>query len=155
MSLHFERHRIVIDVAGPSSAISSIFEHLQQFLAPLRTPDGSPLIGTLERVQDYSEITAKYPFALDVMLAEPLRKLLNKQTGGSSNDNLALIPTLAIQAYNSGQVLSAVPGANHPNVFTFTLRSGTKPDEHIYFSAAPLDSETHLHYLSELEAALR
>jgi hypothetical protein len=153
--LHFERHRIVIDVAGPSSAISNIFEHLQHFLAPLRTPDGFPLIGTLERVQDYSEITARYPFSLDTVLAEPLRKLLNQQTSVSNNGNLALIPTLAIQAYDNSQILPAVPGANHPNVFTFTLRSGTKPDERIYFSAAPLDSERHLNYLSELEAALR
>jgi hypothetical protein len=153
--LNFEQYRIVIDVAGPSSAISGIFEHLQRFLAPLRSPDGSPLIGEPERIRDYSEIAAKYPFPLDAMFAQPLRKLFNSQTGVSSSKDLVLIPALAIQAFPSGQALPAVPGANTPNAFTFTMRSGTKPDDQIYFSAAPLDSEAHLIYLNKLEATLR
>lgn len=152
--LHFEQQRIVIDVAGPSSAISSIFEHLQEFLEPLHSPDNSPLIGELEQVLDYSEITAKYSFPLEMMLVEPLRKLLTDQTGASSNNERMLIPMLAIQAFPNGQILPAVPGANTPQAFTFTQRSGTKPDEHIYFSAAPLTSEVHLSYLNELEKIL-
>ncbi len=152
--LNFEPNRIVFDVAGLSSDISGIFEHLQHFLSPLRSPDGSPIIGEPERVLDYSEITAKYPFPLDAILSRPLRKLFNSKTGANSGKGLVLIPALAIQAYPNGQALPAVPGANHPQVFTFTLRSGTVPDERIYFSGAPLDSETHLNFLRELEATL-
>ncbi len=153
--LHFERDRIVIDVAGQSSAISAIFESIQRFLSELRSPDGSPIIGKPERILDYSEITAKYPFVLDSMLSRPLRKLLSKKTStpGSKNGSV-LIPTLAVQAYPYGQALPAVPGANDVRVFTFSLRSGTRPEEHIYFSSAPLDSEAHLSYLRELETAL-
>ncbi len=102
---------------------------------------------------NYSEITAKYPFPLDAVFAQPLRKLLSSQSGVSSKDSV-LVPMVVVQAFLEGQVIPAIPGANTPSAFTFTLRSGTVPDDHIYFSAAPLDSEAHLSYLDELEAAL-
>lgn len=153
--LHFEQNRIVVDVAGPSSVISAVFEHLKHFLAPLRSPDGSSIIGEVERVRDYSEITASYSFPLEALLAKPLRKLFSNKTGATGSKDQVLIPTLALQAYSNEQALPAVPGANHPFVFTFTLRSGTRPDEHVYFSSAPLDSNEHLSYLNELQTSLR
>src|SRR2546426_8674141 len=43
--LHFEQRRIVIDVAGPSSAITAIFGQLRQFLAEIQVSYGSPIVG--------------------------------------------------------------------------------------------------------------
>ena len=152
--LHFEQRRIVIDVAGPSSAITGIFERVKQFFADLHTPDGSPVIEEPERILEYSEITACYPFALDALIAEPFRKLLTAHLPDSSQAGGVMIPTFSVQFYPANQELEGVPSVGDVRALTFTLRSGTQPQDHVYFSGAPLDSETHLRYLHELEAAI-
>src|SRR5947209_17139766 len=43
--LHFESRRIVIDVAGPSVALTPIFAQIRHLLAGIETVDASPLIG--------------------------------------------------------------------------------------------------------------
>ena len=154
--LHFEQNRIVIDVAGPTSAIDGIADRLFHFLSGLQAADGSPIVGEPERVLDYSEITAHFPYPLDAIFSKPIRRLLSKTMSiGAGDKSMTMIPTVAIQPFPIDKVLPAVPSANDPHAFTFALRSGTRPDEHIYFSSAPLDSETHLSYLNELEAMLR
>ncbi|HZU66642.1 MAG TPA: hypothetical protein VFA09_05130 [Ktedonobacteraceae bacterium] len=152
--LHFEQRRIVIDVAGTSSAITDIYERLNQFFAELRAPDGSPIIGEPKGILDYSEITAKYPFSLDILLAEPFRELLKATFPRAVDKKNVMIPAFGIQFYPDDQELQAMPIPGDVRVLTFTLRVGTNPDEHIYFSGAPLDSDTHLRYLSDLEAKL-
>jgi len=152
--LHFEQNRIVIDVAGPTGAIDGIADRLFHFLSSLQAADGSPVVGEPERVLEYSEITAQFPYELDSMLSKPLQKLLSKTMNiGSGDKARTIIPTIAIQAFPTDEVLPSVPGANDPHAFTFALRSGTRPDQHIYYSGAPLGSEMHLNYLNELEAA--
>ncbi len=71
------------------------------------------------------------------------------------NKSKVIIPTVAVQTFSKDEVLPAVPSANDAHAFTLALRSGTRPDEHIYYSGAPLDSEAHLSYLKELEVTLR
>ncbi len=149
--LHIEQSRIVIDVGGLSTAITTIFHHLTEILSQLHAPDGSPVIGEPKRVLDYSEITAHFPVSLDAMLKPSLQQVFSRAIGKSGS---VLIPSLALQAHPDNEMLAAVPGANDSRVFTFTLRSGTRPEEHVYFSGAPLDSEAHLQYLDELEMAL-
>ena len=151
--LHFEQRRIVIDVAGPSSAIAGIFERVKDFFAELYAPDGSPVIGEPERILDYSEITARYPFSPETLIAEPFRKILKGMLPESSDTSKVMIPTFSAQFYSLDQELASIPSANDVRALTFALRAGTRPDQHIYFSSAPLDSETHLNYLNELEAA--
>jgi hypothetical protein len=153
--LHFEQRRIVIDVAGPSSAITAIYDHLRQFLAPIHAADGSPVISEPEQVLDYTEITARFPFSLDAFIAPAVRNLLSRISGiQGRRKNLILAPTLAWQVQSANEELAAVAGPNDTSSFSFALRSGTRPEEHIYFSGAPLDSDAHLAYLTELEAAL-
>ena len=147
--LHFEPRRIVIDVAGSSAALTPIFEQLQQFLAGIQTADGSPLIGKPQSVVDYSEISAHFSFPLDAVISQPLRKILS----GIVKEPV-LIPTLIMQSFSSGQALSGTAIINDLHAFTLAPRAGTKPEDHIYFSGAPLDSEAHLSYLNDLEAAL-
>lgn len=152
--LHFEQRRIVIDVAGPSSAITGIFERVKQFFAGLSAPDGSPVIGEPERILDYSEITARYSFTLDALVPTPFRKIITDSLPESGNANGMMIPTLSVQFYPSDKELDGVPSVGDVRALTFTLRSGTQPQDHIYFSGAPLNSEAHLRYLHELEATL-
>jgi hypothetical protein len=153
--IHFEQNRIVIDVAGPSGPIAGIAERLFHFLSGLQAADGSPVVGEPERVLDYSEITAQFPFQVDNMLSKPFQKLLGKTMNvGSDNTSRTMLPTIVVQAFPTDEVLPSVPDANDPHAFTFALRSGTRLDQHIYRSGAPLNSETHLTYLNELAVAL-
>src|SRR5579859_6297594 len=46
--IHFEQKRIVIDVAGSTSAIEGIADRLFQFLSGLQAADGSPVVGEPE-----------------------------------------------------------------------------------------------------------
>jgi hypothetical protein len=153
--LHFEQRRIVIDVAGPSSAIVAIFEHLLHFLSELQAPDGSFIVGESERILDQTVISAQFPFSMDAIFAPPLRNLFMRALDvNSSNEEFALVSTIVMQKHPEGQELSRP--ANPEESYTLTLgqRAGTKPEEHIYLSSAPLDSEAHLIYLSELEEIL-
>ncbi len=154
--LHFEQNRIIIDVAGPTGAIDGIADRLFHFLSGLQAADGSPIVGEPERVLDYSEITARFPYPLDAIFSKPLRRLLSKTMSiGAGDKSMTMIPVVAIQAFPKDEVLPAVPSANDPHAFTFTLRSGTRPEEHIYFSSAPLGSEAHLAFLDEMVTSLK
>jgi hypothetical protein len=154
--LHFEQRRIVIDVAGPSSAITTIFEQLRHFLSELQASDGSPIVGEPERVLDYTAISAQFPFPLDAMFAPPLRKLFARVfSANASSEESVLTSTFVMQKHPAGQEITWIAGPEDSHALTFGPRAGTRPEEHIYFSCAPLDSETHLSYLNELEAALR
>ncbi len=149
--LHFEPGRIVVDVAGPSSAITTIYEHLRKFFAELKAPDGMPVIGEPEQILDYSEIVAKYPFALDVMIAEPFREIFKTVLAKGSNEDSIMTPAIVIQLVPAGQkFVTPIVGA----ALGFAPREGTQPNEHIYFSSGPLDSDTHLGCLNDLAALI-
>jgi hypothetical protein len=154
--LHFEQRRIVIDVAGSSSAITAIYENLRHFLSELQAPDGSPIVNEPERVLDYSVISAQFPFSMEAIFAPPLRKLFTKviSTNDSSEES-ALLSTIVIQKHPARQEIARLANPEDSHAFTFGPRVGTRSEEHIYLSGAPLDSEAHLSYLIELEAALR
>jgi hypothetical protein len=147
--LHFEPTRIVIDTAGPSSAVTAIYEHIRTFFAELKAPDGSPVIGEPEQMLDYSEIVATYPFALDMIIAEPFRKILNTALIKGSDKGKVMIPSIFIQSLMVDEKFVIPP---HFQGLGFSLREGTQPEERIYFSSGPLDSDTHLSYLNKLAA---
>ena len=150
--LHFEQRRIVIDAAGPSSAITAIYEHLRRFLSELQTPDGSPIVGEPARVLDHTVISAQFSFALDALLVPPLHQLIVGTTANSRES--VLVPTIVMQVHPIGQEVAKLANPEESGAFTWGLRVGTRPEEHIYLSAAPLDSEAHLAYLTKLDAAL-
>jgi hypothetical protein len=153
--LHFEQRRIVIDVSGTSSAIDSIFEQLRHFLSELQAPDGSPVVGEAEHVLNYSEITAHFQFSLEAFFAPPLRKLFFGAVGANaSSTESVLVPTIVVKAQPGEQELPAILPPYDFQSFTFALRGGTRPEEHIYCSGAPLETEEHLNYITELDAIL-
>ena len=153
--LHFEQRRIVIDVAGPSSAIDGIFAQLFEGLSDLHASDGSPVIGTPDQILEYSEVSAQFSFDLDEILAPALRTLVASTRGtGERTNDMVIAPTLYIQVQPKAE--ESPGGITNPNsrILQFAFRTGTRPDERIYFSGAPLDSEAHLAYLSAFERSV-
>jgi hypothetical protein len=139
----------VIDVAGSSNALTPIFELLHQFLAQIETVDGFPLVEKPKRILDYSEISANFSFSLDALIPQPMRKILTSIAKGPF-----LVPTLIIQPVTSEQTLAGTAANSDSHAFTLAPRSSSQPEDHIYFSGAPLDSEAHLKYLKEWSTAM-
>jgi hypothetical protein len=153
-SIHFEPRRIVIDVAGPSSCIDTIFTALYEFLGGLKAPDGAPVISKPHRTLDYSDLVARLAFPLEAPTAPGLQGVFARALGvAESVVSEVLVPTITVQVQS---LATEYPGVapSDSRFLQLALRAGTKPDEHIYFSSAPLDSEAHLRYLSELETLL-
>lgn len=151
--LHFEQRRIVIDVSGPSSTIDAIYEQLLRFLSVVQSPDGSPIIGEPERILEYSVISAQFPFPVEVLIAPSLRKLFNGVLRmNAQTNNTAIVPTIVVQNQMVGQEITKIAAPEDSFAFTIGPRVGTKPEDNMYLSCAPLDSEAHLSFLNELEA---
>lgn len=154
--LHFDSQRMVIDATGDSAAINTIMKQIVDLVNEVQTSSGEPVIGKPEQTLNYSELSAQFSFPLDTLLVPALRQVLQKalhgpesEKEGQNNPPLALTFTLSPLAPSNSD-----PSKTTPIPFTFTTRTGTQPEEHIYFSSAPLDAETHTAYLNELETAL-
>ena len=152
--LHFEQRRIVIDVAGSSSAIDAIYGIIRQFLSQIHATDGSPVISEPELVLDYSEITALFPFSANSFLPHQLQQLYTEYRQNEGDTNIIQVPALNMQGHDITHDFRGVD-INSNRAFVFTLRAGTRVNEQTYYSAAPLDSEAHMAYLNKLEGILR
>ncbi len=153
--LHIEPGRIVIDVAGPSSVLSQIFEHVRRIVTEAPVAGETPVIGEPDRIRDYSEITAKFSWSLDAIFAPKIRKLLAHAAGVSTGQR-EVLATLSLHvrpqpAHEEAQGAITIADSQ---VLQLAARKGTRLEDHVYFSGAPLDSEAHLAYLKELDAIL-
>jgi hypothetical protein len=153
--IHCEPRRIVIDIPGPTKHISGIYSTLIDVTRQMQAPDGTQLIGEPEQISDHSEVTAKFDAGLDAWLPPSLREVFRGALGlNEEGDDLAMIPTFTVQ---TGSFQEEYPGsvvAFNARFLQFALRAGAKPGDHVYFSAAPLDTEAHLNYLAALERVL-
>lgn len=154
--LHFEQKRIVIDVAGPSSAIDAIFDRMRYALGELTSPDGSPAIGEVERVLDYSEFSGQFAFSLVSLLNPDARDLVVRASAhqGGRKQEVMVVPTVTLSVHGEDEEYGGLSSTAISRRLQLAVRAGTSPADGIYFSGAPLDSETHRSYLSELEATL-
>lgn len=152
--INIEQSRIVIDVAGKSSHIDRIFDQLHTIADQLPVPDLEPIIGEPYRVIDYSEFTVQLPFYLTAILDPRVAQLIAgavSMEGGQKR--LALVPHLQVQAYPATDEYVGTGGAPG-TALQLAVRAGTQPEDQVYFSGAPLDSEAHMAYLSQLAEAL-
>ncbi|MDQ5830545.1 MAG: hypothetical protein M3324_11965 [Actinomycetota bacterium] len=152
--LHFEPRRIVVDVAGPSSAIDWTFEQLQRVLAEIRAPDGSPSIGEPERMRDYSEISAHYDFDFGVMVGGPLLELARRTTNEEGHSAIPL--SIRFRAVDPAEEVHPAE-VGQPSLSQgqmFEIRAGTRPKDRTFFSAAELTTDQHLAWLESLEAVM-
>jgi len=152
--IHVEPQRIVIDVAGPSAAIDSIFNQLLSIAGAIEGSSGFPVIGEPERVLDYSEITAHFGFDVHDLLSDAAKahfeRLLASQI---SEANPSIIPTIQVQVGHLHEPYAGIVNPD-PTLVQLTLRAATKPVDHIYLSSAPLNSEDHVAALQALDTSL-
>lgn len=153
--LFVEPLRIVLDLAGPSSAIDIAFSQLRDLLADTRAPDGHPVLGEPARALERTDISAHFDFPLAAVLSPRLRALVKNTLGVSeARSSSVLIPNLSIGTLSRDSTYPGTSPLPEPDAFQLQLRSGYPPDSGEYFSSAPLDTDRHLAYLEELDAAL-
>lgn len=152
--MHFEPRRIVIDVAGPSSAIDWTYGQLRRILAEVKSPDSSPIIGEPAGIRDYSEIIVHFDFDFEDLIGGPLLELAKKTFG---EDGRSVMP-LGLRFRAVAPDEEAEPGAigmmgfSHGN--SLELRSGTRPQDRTFFSVAEMPTDRHLAWLEALNQRL-
>ena len=146
--LHVEPQRIVVDVAGPSSAIDWTFEQLRFILTEARAPDGAPAIGEPVSVREYSEISIRYGFGFEEMIGGPLLDLAGGAFGETTTPLgikfKAVDPEVGVRPAEVGSM-----SFSQGNLIE--LRAGTRPDDNTFFSAAELPTDRHLSWLQALD----
>jgi hypothetical protein len=152
--LHFEPRRIVIDVAGPSSAIDWTYEQIRRILAEVQSPDGSAVIGEPVRTRDYSEIIAHFDFDFEDLISGPLLELA-KET--FDEDGRSVLPlSLKFRAVAPDE--EADPGKITLGAFSdgnaLELRAGTRPQDRTFYSVTEMPTDRHLAWLEALDQRL-
>lgn len=147
--MHFERQRIVIDVAGPSSTIDRIFEQLLSLLNEVPVPDGSPVIGEPIDTIDYSEISARLSFDIEDLFSEPLLAAAQSAFVGNQEGIKALPVSITIQITEPSTAIEQ-PATGQQ----MQIRAGTRPDERTYFSVVGSTTDNNLAWLEALDRRL-
>lgn len=148
--LHIESTRIVMDVAGPSSAIDWSFQQLQGMLAEVRAPDGSPVIGEPVRVRDYSELSVRYGFGLEELVGGPLFDVAKEMLGEEGRDVLPLGIKFRAVAPSEEPNPGDIAGISSSRGHQIEYRAGTRLEEEAFFSAAELSTDRHIAWLKAL-----
>jgi len=148
--IQVEPTRIVIDVAAPSTAIDTIYRRLVQAVGNARVPDGSAAIGKPTQHSDYSELSARLAFPISAILAEGLPGVLQDLVGSK----LEIAMTLYIQTLVHGETYPGFP-TQESAILRLAPRQGFPLSERVYFSSAPVETNRHVKYLTELESTLR
>jgi hypothetical protein len=153
--LHFEPQRIVIDVAGPSTALEGIYQRIREEVSPITAPDGHPIIGTPVRVLRVSELSVPIPIELAAILSPGLGELITRYLPGADRgEGRTLAPTLQVRSVPSDQPYPGDAPSMDGHTFSISTRTSTTPDQHDLFSTAPLETEKHIQLVNELVALL-
>ncbi len=153
--LHIESARIVIDVAGPSSAAAAIFQRLQDVTSEIKAPDGSPIIGEPVRALDFSELSVRLNSPLENLIAPKLRTVLIRAVRESSHDDSAmLLPSIVFRPAFQGTPFDGALNLADGRTFSLSARGGVAPEDHRVYSSAPLDTDAHITFIEALAASL-
>ena len=153
--LNIELQRIVVDVAGPSSALDGVYQRLREVVAATSAPDGSPIIGEPLRTLRFSELSVTLPFALDSILTPGVRALLIRYLpNAETSDSVTLTPSLEIRGYSDKAPFSGAPAAGDGYTITLSPRASISPDQHVIYSGAPLETEQHIRFINEFVSLL-
>jgi hypothetical protein len=148
--LHIEQRRVVVAVAGPSSAIDEVFRQLNETVSDVFAPDGTPALGHPVGTKDHSDIRIQLPFAPEMLVPGPIRTLFGQTLEPLlPGTKTAIVPRLLIsiepleQEYRPSE--SIVQQA-----ISLELRQDTNIQDRIYYSQAPLATDEHLAFLAKV-----
>lgn len=147
--LNVEQRRVVVDVAGNSNATEAIYSRLKETVAGIVGTDGMPALGAPATRRDFTEIGFRsriLPERLISPFVQAFKRLTRKPTP-------AVAPAVVWRLLDASE---EYPGLRvpDPTAFQLELRSGTRSGDQTFYSAAPLPTDEHLHYLEYLEEAL-
>lgn len=152
--LHIEPRRIVIDIAGPSSDIDEIFTRLWESIENVVAVEGGSAIKEPYRVSNYSEVVLRLRIRATSLVPSPLLQVAQTAWRGATGaDQFALVPAVTLIPQDPREDFLGVPTEPGNRVIQIAPRQGYPLEEQMYFSVAPLDSDRHLAYLSQLEDA--
>ncbi|MCY0897388.1 MAG: hypothetical protein OWU33_00395 [Firmicutes bacterium] len=149
--LHVEQTRIVIDVAGPSDALNGLSQAIFNVIRrTARVFDDGPVLTDPIAELDYSEMTIQLPGPLTLILPAPLRELFLNFSANEGNhtllSSLFISQHLSNVPYEGDRLSSPIISQG----YRLSLRKGTVPEQYVYFSGAPLNTEAHRDYLTKL-----
>ena len=150
---HFEQRRIVIDVAAASTFIDGIYDVLRGVLTLFNTADGAPAVGEHNAALNYSEITARLSFPAEALLPPPVVSAFRNALALSADAEPSILPVFHALPWRADAEVSGTPTQDSLTL-TLSPRAGTHLRDRVYFSSAPLDSSSHLTYLTSLDEAL-
>ncbi len=142
--LHFEPQRVVIDVAGPSSAIDEVFRRLNELLSEVQTADGAPVLGEPVGEMNYSEITAQLGFEYGQLVSKPLLEAAERLSASGMSGGYP--SSISFRVGESSQEI----GPYTPNL-AIQMRAGTREEERIFFSALWATTDDNIAWLEDLE----
>lgn len=151
--LHFEQRRIVLDIAGSSNFIDPIYGMLRLILATVSAAVGAPAVEEPKQTLDYSEITTHLPLPAGQFVSKELPELITQAiTTRYRGETMAALPSARIDLQPPDEEYRGL--ASHFWSFSIALRQGTRPQDRLFFSSAPLDSESHISLLERLASPL-
>jgi hypothetical protein len=142
-ALWFDASRMVIDIAGPSDHIDFVRDRIYEVASRYSAPDGQPVLAKPFAASDQSDITFKAELPLELGLNSRVVSTIGKYR------QERLVSSMLVRV-NPGDLFLASP----PATFIIEPRSGTRLDDHLWFSTAPLETARHSAYLDELMPVL-
>lgn len=152
-SITVDSRRIVFDVAGPSSMIAPTFSRFREQLAELKTAEGAPAVPVPDHFREYSELVAHVPGLLPRIFNQPVQQVIADTVGISEGDPSRIASSARFRPLPLSE---EYPGSSELDVSSFRLdmRAGTKIEDGMVFSGAPLDTDAHLSLIDRLSRAV-
>lgn len=148
-SIMIDSRRIVIDIPGPSSVIEPTFRRLKDLVADLRTPEGAPAIPDPHSQRDYSELVTHSPNLLNQLFNRSALQVISEAITLREDRPHELVGAARFRLQSVEEEYPGSSDVDSSNV-NLDIRAGTKIDDGMVFSGAPLDSEAHLRLIDRL-----
>jgi hypothetical protein len=146
--LHITRQLIVADVAATTDEAELIMQQLDEVLAGFPSFDEKPLLGTPEEILHYSEVICNASTSLLHLFKPQFTDIMASLL--HPNQEMTISPTLNFQLEPSHQPSAGSISSSSSRTVQLSYRAGTRPDELVIFSAAPLPSDQHVAYVEQL-----
>ena len=157
-TLIIEDRRVLLDLTAGSEVCSAFFEDLREVLCGLDLRKPSTPYEPMLRVEE-TTCVAEFDFELDQLLSNPLREFAGDLNAAVQlqDTSVLLVPSIirfSIRYMDVAEELKRHQVSLLDKDFRIELRANTDPADRVYFTHSPLDSDTHLRLVRDLEQAI-